>query len=59
MDEEDHSSGPEESETQVPSGLAVSKFLSRSRNSLNVSRPSYCSSVSHQYCGVTLFVGFP
>ena len=37
MGEEDHSSGPEESESQMPTGLAVSKFLSRSRNSLNVS----------------------
>lgn len=37
VDEEDHSSEPEESESQVPTGLAVSKFLSRSRNSLNVS----------------------
>lgn len=36
IDEDDHSSGAEESETHVGSNLGVSKFLSRSRSSLNV-----------------------
>lgn len=50
IDEDDHSSGPEESEAHVGSNLGVSKFLNRSRSSLNVNDSLFLLLSTGKYC---------